>query len=67
MATRFLPSGTKVTTRDGRGGVVLEYKSQQSVIVNIPPENTMWPFPTIIDVPRKELKVIEEEYEDALF
>lgn len=66
MATRFLSSGTEIETKDGRKGFVLEYKSQQEVVINIPSKG-MWPFPTILTVARKELKTIEPEYEDAPF
>ena len=67
MATRFLASGTKVTTRDGRSGVVLKFNSNNDVLINIPPANPLWPFPTLINLPRKELKLIEEECEEAPF
>lgn len=67
MATRFLQSGTHVTTKDGRKGVVVEYKSNNCVVVTIPSKNTMWPFPTLIECARKELKLVEFEYEEAPF
>lgn len=64
---RKLDPGTKVTTDDGRSGIVMSYESSSKVLVNVSEFNGLWPFPTIVTYSRKQLTVIEEEYEEAPF
>jgi hypothetical protein len=64
---RKLDTGTKVTTDDGRAGIVIGYESSSSILVNVSAFNGLWPFPTIVTYSRKQLTVIEEEYEEAPF
>jgi hypothetical protein len=60
---RNLDAGTRVTTNDGRIGLVVKYCNINSVLVNVTDPNGLWPFPIIVEYARKNLNCIAEQYE----